>query len=251
MKPAEILQASNHRPWPLPTGGWVMRQTWRELLFAHWPVGPEVLRPLIPAGLTLDTFEGRAWIGIVPFRMTDVRLRACPPIPTTDRLPEINVRTYVTLANKPGVWFLSLDAGSPLAVAVARATFFLPYFRASFSIQRHGETIEYASRRLGRGAPPARFAANYAPLGPASHAPPGTLADWLTARYCLYSSSRAGQIYRGEIHHAPWTLAPASAEIGRNTLLEPWNIRLPDVPPLLHYAEHLEVLCWPLRRALR
>ena len=248
MHPSAILSEHDHRPWPLPTGPWIMRQTWRELLFAHWPLNPEVVRPLIPPGLALDTFDGAAWLGVVPFRMTGVRVRGLPPIPTTHRLPEINVRTYVSARGRAGVWFLSLDAGSPLAVAIARAGFFLPYYAADIHTARRGATIRYASRRVARGAPPARFSATYAPIGPAQRAAPGTLADWLTARYCLYSRSRAGRLYRGDIHHAPWQLAPAQLHLERNCMLEEWGIALGDAPPLLHYSEKLEVLCWRIRQ---
>lgn len=248
MKPSEILRIADHRPWPLPRGPWVMRQTWNELLFAHWPVAPAALAARIPAGLTLDTYEGQAWIGAVPFHMTGVRVRGLPPIPTTARLGEINLRTYVVAGGKPGVWFFSLDADSPLAVAVARVAFFLPYFNARFTIRRSGATVEYASRRTQRGAPPGEFAGWYRPAGPVSRSRPGTLEDWLTARYCLYSASRSGHVYRAEIHHPPWPLQIAEAEVARITLASGQGIGLPETPPLLHYAHRLEVLCWPIRR---
>lgn len=248
VKPSAILLANEHRLWPLPTGRWIMRQTWRELLFAHWPVPPAMLRPLLPPALTLDTFADNAWIGIVPFRMTDVRVRGCPPIPTTSRLPEINVRTYVSAGGRSGVWFLSLDAGSPLAVAVARARFYLPYFNAAMQVARQGDTIVYASRRIQRGAPAAEFRARYSPIGPPERAAPGSLADWLTARYSLFACNRAGHLFRGDVHHAPWPLAPAQLDLERNTMLAGWGIELGAEAPLLHYAETLEVLCWPVHR---
>jgi uncharacterized protein YqjF (DUF2071 family) len=226
-----------------------MRLTWNELLFAHWPVPAAALAPHIPAGLTLDTYEGQAWVGVVPFHMTGVRVRGLPPIPTAARFAEINLRTYVVAGEKPGVWFFSLDAASPLAVAIARATFFLPYFNARFSIQqRDGAAVEYTSRRTHRGAPPGEFAGWYRPTGPVFQTRRGTLEDWLTARYCLYSLGAGGRLFRGEIHHAPWPLQIAEAEITRNTLASGQGITLPDTAPLLHYAHQLEVLCWPIGR---
>jgi hypothetical protein len=225
-----------------------MRQTWNDLLFAHWPLPPAVLAPHLPAGLTLDTYAENAWIGVVPFRMTGVRVRGLPHIPTATRLGEINVRTYVVAQGKPGVWFFSLDADSPLAVAVARTTFFLPYFRARFTINRDGETVDYAVRRTHGGAAPAEFVGRYRPAGPVFHAAPDTLEHWLTARYCLYSASPSGQPYRGEIHHAPWPLRPATADISRNTMCAALGISLPSTAPLLHYVHRLDVLCWPIRR---
>jgi uncharacterized protein len=245
---SQILQATGHRPWPRPSGPWIMRQTWNELLFAHWPVPPAALAGRIPAGLTLDTFDGQAWVGVVPFHMTGVRVRGLPPIPTTARLAEINLRTYVVAEGKPGVWFFSLDASSPLAVVAARAVFFLPYFNARFAIRRRGATVEYASRRTHRHAPPGEFAASYRPLGPIFQAQPGTLEDWLTARYCLYSANRSGRLFRGEIHHVPWPLQVAEAEIARNTLASGQGIAPPDIPPLLHYAHRIDMVCWPLQR---
>src|ERR1700687_6083754 len=124
------LQDVAHRPWPLPARGWVMAGTWRDLLFAHWPVATTSLRPLVPARLRIDTFDGQAWLAVVPFRMSGVRLRGTPAMPWLSAFPELNVRTYVRCGAKPGVWFFSLDAGNPLAVGIARAWFHLPYYRA-------------------------------------------------------------------------------------------------------------------------
>src|ERR1700674_1035433 len=116
----EILRNVVHRPWPLPAGQAVMTQSWPDLLFAHWPVDAEKLRALIPERLEIDTFDGRAWLAVVPFRMTNVRLRGTPAVPWLSAFPELNMRTYVTYDGEPGVWFFSLDAGNSLAVAIAR-----------------------------------------------------------------------------------------------------------------------------------
>jgi uncharacterized protein YqjF (DUF2071 family) len=249
MKPSAILREAKHRPYPLPRGPWVMRQTWLELLFAHWPLPPESLRPLIPAELALDTYDGRAWLGIAPFRMVDVRLRLAPSVPWLSAFPELNVRTYVTVGGKPGVYFFSLDAGNPIAVTLARALFYLPYFNARFAIKRSGDTIAYTSRRDDRRGRPADLVASYRPIGPVFCSQPGSLEAFLTERYCLYSVGPRGTIYRGEIHHEQWPLQPAEAEFERNTMAEAAGITLPDAPPLLHYAERLEVLIWPITSA--
>ena len=226
-----------------------MTQVWRRLLFAHWPVPAEVLRSRLPAGLTLDTFDGQAWLGIVPFLMDEVRLHWLPGIPSTTQFAELNVRTYVTAGGKPGVYFLSLDANSLLAILGARVTYALPYYRARFAITSQGDAIHYrCERRMSTPARcPAVFEASYQPTGPAHVALPGSLEDWLTARYCLYTR-RGRSLLRGEIHHAPWLLQPATAEITRNTMTEPVGIHLPASAPLLHYSERLEVLVWPLHR---
>lgn len=251
-QPPEALltaEALAHRPWPLPSGPWVMRQTWLDLLFAHWPVPAAVIRPLVPEVLELDLYEGQAWLGVVPFRMEAVRWRWLPPIPTTAAFPELNVRTYVTHGGKPGVWFFSLDAASTLAVRAARAAFGLPYFHARMASRPDGAAVRYASRRTHRGAPPAAFRADYGPTGPAATAAPGSLEDWLTARYCLYSyRRRLKTLLRAEIHHLPWPLQPAAAELHVNSMGAAAGVPLSG-PPLLHFARGLDVLVWPVRGA--
>lgn len=248
MKPSEILSKSEHRPYPLPKGPWVMRQTWLELLFAHWPLPSETLRPLVPAGLPLDTYDGSAWLGIVPFRMVDVHPRFLPSVPGLSAFPELNVRTYVTLGGEPGVYFFSLDAGNPIAVALARALFHLPYFNARFQIRRSGETVEYHSRRTDTRARPAELRVRYHPAGPVFHSRPGSLEWFLTERYCLYTVGSHGRVYRGEIQHEQWPLQPAEAEFEWNTMASGDGVQLPDVAPLLHYSERQEVLIWPIAR---
>ncbi|MFI5272774.1 MAG: YqjF family protein [Ktedonobacterales bacterium] len=250
MRASAILRNTSHRPWPLPRQPWLMRQTWDELLFAHWPVPAMALAERLPPGLTLDTWEGRAWLGIVPFRMRGVRLRAAPTIPGCAAFPELNLRTYVTAQDKPGVWFLSLDAGSPLAVAAARATYSLPYYTAHMRCCARDGAITYDSRRYAhRGAAPASFSARYWPVGDLFTARPGTLDHFLTERYCLYTAGRRDQLLRADITHAPWRLQAAAAEIAANTIAAAAGITLSETaPPLLHYAAHQEALAWAPRR---
>jgi uncharacterized protein YqjF (DUF2071 family) len=245
-----------HRPWPVPANHWSVFMRWHELLFMHWPVPAAALRPLIPGGLDVDTFGGRAWLGIVPFRMSGIRRRPLPAVPGTAAFAELNVRTYVTAGGRAGVWFFSLDAANPLAVRVARWTFHLPYFDARMSCTRAApgagartdpHEIAYRSTRTHRGAPPAAFAARYRPVGPAFRAAPGTLEHFLTERYCLYAAhARNGRLFRGEIAHAPWPLRPAEADVERNEMTGQIGLSLPDAPPLLHYADSLDVVAWNL-----
>jgi uncharacterized protein YqjF (DUF2071 family) len=224
-----------------------MTQTWHELLFAHWPIVPAMLRPLIPALLPLDTFEHEAWVGIVPFRMSHVHPRGLPSVDGLSRFPELNVRTYVTVNGIPGVYFFSLDAGNPIAVALARILFHLPYYNARMQCRSVGEHIHYSSYRTHRGSAPAEFVATYRPVAPVVYSQQGSLEHWLTERYALYTV--AGQrLYRGDIHHAQWPLQRAELEITRNTMALSHHVSLPDTAPLLHYAHQLEVLIWPLRR---
>jgi len=243
-----------HRPWPLPTGPWIMAQSWHDLLFAHWPIDAGLLRPLIPAPLEIDSFQGEAWIGVVPFRMSGVRLRATPALPMLSAFPELNVRTYVTHGGKPGVWFFSLDAANAIAVAVARAWFHLPYFNAQMNCENRDGWIDYTSERTHRGARSAKLRMRYRPTGGAFHARPCTREHFLTERYCLYAADAKGKISRGEIQHAAWSLQPAEAEFRENTMnnilecggpapLLNHNAQHPNVP-LLHFARRQDVVVW-------
>lgn len=243
-----LLQAVEHRPYPLPAGPWIMTQIWHEVLFAHWSLAPSVLRLLVPGALELDTFEGQGWLGLVPFRMTHVSPRGIPPLPGLSQFPEMNVRTYVIVNGIPGIYFFSLDAGSALAVALARRFFHLPYFHARMRSVKVGESIEYESHRIRPAAPEAQFVARYRPLSPIAPAQRVPRDSWLTERYCLYTLGRHEQLCRGDIHHRPWPLQRAELTISSNSMALAQNIPLPEQPPLLHYAQRQEVLIWPLRR---
>ena len=243
-----IFDEVSHRPWPVPNTNWVMAQEWHNLLFAHWPVRPEALRQILPAGVKPDLHGGHAWLGVVPFEMRGVRFRGLPAIPGTSRFPELNVRTYVRYNGKPGVWFFSLDAANSLAVAVARAWFHLPYFHARMSCQQGSGATEYASTRTHHGAELAEFRASYRPTGSAVHPQPGSLEHFLTERYCLFSRNSHGQIFVGEIHHPPWSLQSAEAQFVTNTMSEQVSIPL-DGTPILHFAKRQDVVVWPPRLA--
>lgn len=242
------LEQVAHRPWALPAGPWVMAQNWHDLLFAHWPVRTDILRARIPAPLEIDTFEDQAWVGVVPFRMSGVRLRGALAVPGLSAFPELNVRTYVVADGKPGVWFFSLDAGSAIAVAMARAWFHLPYFRSRMTCTEREGWIEYRSKRTHGGAATGEFAGRYRPTGAVFRAKRGSLEHFLTERYCLYAADRKGRVARGEIHHAPWPLQPAEAEFTRNTMAEAAGFALPDAKPLLHFSHRQDVVVWQPQR---
>jgi uncharacterized protein len=246
---SSILDCIPHRPWPLPSGPWIMAQSWHDLLFAHWEVDAAKLRPQVPASLRIDTFEGKAWLGVVPFRMSGVRLRWTPALPGLSAFPELNVRTYVTAQNKPGVWFFSLDAANAIAVAAARLSFHLPYFRARMTCGDVAGWIQYKSERKHSGAPDASFEARYRPAGKCFEAQPGTLAHFLTERYCLYSAA-GERIYRSEIHHPAWQLQSAEAQFTKNSMAEAARLALPAEMPLLHFARRQDMVAWPLHRVV-
>lgn len=243
-----ILSRTDHRPWPLPDAPWAWRQTWHDLLFAHWPVPFSELKDLVPPGLTIQEFDGTSWVGVVPFRMTGVTLRSVPPLPWLSAFPELNLRLYVEHNGRPGVWFLSLDATNPLAVRTARRYFHLPYVLAKIRAEACPCGFRYVSERVGT-ASPVRFHGAYRPVSDVQESRPGTLEHFLTERYCLYARSPDGRLHTADIHHGPWPLQPAEAEIAINEIPRPHGIRLEGEPALLHFASRIDVVVWPLRPA--
>jgi uncharacterized protein YqjF (DUF2071 family) len=258
---SDILAQREHRPWAMPENPWMMTQTWEKLLFAHWPVDAAWLRSRIPPGLTLDCFDGQAWIGIVPFRM-GFRLRYAPWELT---FGELNVRTYVVADGKPGVFFFSLDASDWFTVHAARARFSLPYYHARVRLhEKEGNpprgnghhsgasypfsTIHFHCQRFGKSSEKPAFTGQYQPVSPVFYSVPDSLDAWLTERYCLYAEHASGAIYRGNIHHLPWPLQQAEADVSHNTIAKACQIPLSGLPALLHYVDRIDVIVWPLER---
>ena len=246
---AELTDIVAHRPYPLPSGPWIMKQTWVDLMFAHWRVPASELVLRIPAELELEEFDGSPWLGIAPFEVRGLRPRGVPGLPLASHFPELNVRTYVRFGGKPGVFFFSLDAGSTLAVEAARALYRLPYFKASMRIRREGEWIRFKSRRVQRGG--ATFSARYRPVGPGFQAEPGTLDHFLVERYCLYTGKLGPRIFRVDIHHPPWQLQRAEAVLDENTMADANGLRIPEEAPILHFSHSQPTLVWPPELLLR
>lgn len=247
----DILKQQKHRPWPLPSTPWIMRQTWNDLLFAHWSVPAEQLRKLVPPELSLDLYDGKAWVAITPLNMTGVALRGVPPVPVLSAFPELNVRTYVMYNGKPGVFFFSLDAFNPPAVWGARLAYHLPYFYARMSAEV-SEGGEYGTKQVSYWSiryrsPHAEFEAVYRPTSAATILEPGSLEHFLVERYRLYTVHER-EVYAADIHHLPWELQTAEAEIGRNLMASAAGITLPSQKPLLHFSKRMKVLVWPIRR---
>jgi len=227
---------------------WIMRMRWVELLFAHWPIDPGALGGLLPPDLEIDTYDGQAWLGIVPFRMEDVAPRGLPSPPGLGAFPEVNLRTYVRHRGRAGVWFLSLDAASRITVEGARRFFHLPYFHAEMAATSDGDVIDYRSRRTDRRGRPGELAIRYRPTGPVEPAVPGSLEAWLTDRMRVFAVARDGRVVRTEVRHAPWPLQPAEAEIRIESLAAAQGLELPAVQPHLRYSERLDVRGWWPRR---
>jgi uncharacterized protein YqjF (DUF2071 family) len=237
-----ILTKTAHRPWPMPSSPWVMTQTWNDLLFAHWQVDAAVLRGLVPDNFELDAYENRTWVGVVPFHMTNVAPRFVPALPGISAFPELNVRTYVRVDDKPGVYFFSLDAASAAAVQAARTLLNLPYYAADMRVDVDDRQVRYSSRRSSE--PAAEFQGAYRGLGDVRPPDAGTLEHFLTERYCLYALDHGGSPYRLEIHHPPWPLESAQAEIRVNTMAAAAGIARASTPPLLHFAKRQDMVAW-------
>jgi uncharacterized protein YqjF (DUF2071 family) len=227
-----------------------MNQRWNDLLFAHWPVPASSISPLLPDDLEVDTFQGSAWLGVVPFWLDRVKLRGAPPLPGMGGFPDLQMRTYVREAHSgaAGVFSFWLDAGSLLAVAAARMLFHLPYHWSEMRLEQRSER-EFAFFSRRRFTPrPVIFKARYRGLGPTrklAENRPGTLEYFLMERNCLFANNRAGQVIRASLHHASWPLEEAQAEIEQNDLPESIGIHLPDQEPVLHYTRRLALYIWP------
>jgi hypothetical protein len=221
-------------------------------------VNPEDVRHAMPEPLRpfLDLRDGKAWVAVVPFWMSNVTARYLPPFPGVSTFPELNVRTYLTIDGKPGVFFFSLDAANLSAVIGARLFFSLPYFHARMGVwsdryvgvhspqvePKSNDEVSYVSERLEPPLP-AEFRAHYRPVGPVYNPAPGSMEEFLVERYCLYTT-RKQQVLRAVIHHLPWPLQPAEAEIELNTMAPSGGLVLPHDQPLLHFAKRLDVLVW-------
>ena len=211
-----------------------MGQTWQTLLFAHWRVPRDELRPHVPEPLELEEFDGSAWVGLTPFRVVGLRIRGVPPLPLLSSFLELNCRTYVRRGDRPGIWFFSLDASSRLAVEAARRTYRIPYRHARMDAGRG----RFTAKPFGVKA---LFNARYAPAGDVFQAEPGTLEHFLAERYCLYGEE--GRV-RADIHHPPWPLQPADATVEQHSIA--------PVPlegePVCHFARRQDVVVWKPER---
>jgi uncharacterized protein YqjF (DUF2071 family) len=238
-----ILDQVDHRPWPMPERPWLMTQSWHDLLFAHWTIAPALLRRKVPDVFPLDLLDGRAWVGVVPFHMTNVAPRGVPSLPWVSEFPELNVRTYVRVGDKPGIYFFSLDAGSAIAATAARTLLALPYYTADITVELSGTRVNYRSARRG-GESDARFEAMYEPTSDVVRPLTGTIEYFLTERYCLYNLRHGGRPYRLDIHHPPWPLQRADATILANTMLGVHGLAKLDSTPLLHFAKRQDMVAW-------
>lgn len=250
-------RAPRVKPTKKPDEGAVMKQRWADLLFLHWAVDAPLLRAQLPAGLELDTFEGRAYIGIVPFTVTGARATWLPPLPLVSSFHEVNLRTYVRKrGGDPGVWFFALDASNPVVVQTARTLFKLPYRNAEIEMKVEDPEgraerdarrwITFTSRRVSGDRP--ELDVRYGPAGAPQPAAAGTLDHFLVERYVLYTESE-GTLYRARVHHEPYPVQQAVVPHVRENFLPTIGLSRPERPPLAHYAKEVHVDVFPLREA--
>lgn len=232
---------------PTPVDRAAMVHRWDELTFLHWRFEPAAVQRLLPPGLTVETFDGSAWVGLVPFFLR-VGLPGVPSVPWLSRFPETNVRTYATSADgASGVWFFSLDAARLGAVVVARTTYRLPYFWSAMSIERAGSTITYRTRRRW---PSPRGASSDVEIEVGEPFRPGELTEldhYLTARWALFSAPRSG-LRHALAFHDPWPLHRARAVRVDDGLVRAAGLPQPDGDPLVHHSPGVAVrIGWPTR----
>jgi uncharacterized protein YqjF (DUF2071 family) len=231
-----------------------MHQNWRHLLFLHWEVPATALQALIPPRLTVDTFEGKAYVGLVPFTLSGVRPVLMPPLPGVSSFHEVNVRTYVHLDGRdPGVWFFSLDASSSLAVTAARTVYHLAYYDAKIDFSASDEpfpTIDFTSHRTdARGPKPAHAHVRYRSVeGPCAPSTAGSLEHFLAERYILYAEDEQKQLHRARVHHAPYDVARAEVLDFEETLIWAAGITRQEQPQVRHYSPGVDVKVYPLER---
>ena len=232
-------QTAIHTPPPKRVTGY---HKWRDLLFLHWRVDPALLQSLLPPELTVETFDGWAWVGVVAFDMHGVRPWWFPPIPGVSAFHETNVRTYVNRdGDVPGVWFFSLDAANSLAVRVARWRWHLNYYRAQMTLQRTGDHITYSSERLWPGNAEASYAISADISAAAGTAAPGTFDEFLVERYVLYSQDRGGRLFSGRVYHEPYPLRKASLQSCRQSLTDAAGIPVTAPPAHVAFSDGVDV----------
>ena len=230
-----------------PSSSAIGHQRWSDLLFLHWKIDPRAIQATLPKGIFVDTFEGGAYLGIVPFFMERIRPAWLPPLPWISWFLELNVRTYVHDADgRPGVWFYSLDCNQPLAVVIARRCFHLPYFRARMNASYRDGTVHYECRRRAEAAPRGRY--EWTPGPAAATAEPGSLAFFLVERYLLFAADGAGRLFTGRVHHAPYSLhTPEVAEFSTAPARQA-GFDLVCEPASVLGAQTVDVSIFPLRR---
>jgi uncharacterized protein len=241
----QLLQQTAHRPWAVPCKPWLWSQWWLDVLFLHWQVPAAALRPCLPEGLEIDTWEQAAWVSVVPFHMARIRPRWLPPVRAISDFPELNVRTYVHRDGKPGIYFLSIHAGNRAAVQMARWFSPLPYVYAPMECQRTSGRFRFQSFwPLPEKKEPA-FSAEYSPSPRQFRAPPGSLEEWLLERYRLYVGDSRGRLLYAEVHHEPWSIQNLDFTMTANSMGQSLGLDLSRAPDRVHFSTGVQTIAWP------
>ncbi|WP_156291039.1 YqjF family protein [Oceanobacillus salinisoli] len=241
-----LLNVTEHRPFPLPSKRWIMRQSWKNIAFFHWPTSPNLLRSWVPSSLEIDTFHGHAWVSLVVFDMENIHLRGIPSHSLTPAFSEVNLRTYVIYNGIPGVYFLSIDVDNWASSKIAKRWFRLPYHDASISIEPSQHSYHFECIRNGQTN--IKGEGSITPLRDIYAADRGSLDYWLMERYRMYCTDKRSNLFKTDIHHQPWELQKAESEIHRNTLLEKWNIGVKEnYPAVSHFSKKLDTLFWNIK----
>lgn len=263
----DVQQIDRIAPTRRPEGRPCGYHRWTNLLFAHWSIDANVLAPLLPSRLTVDTFDGVAWVGVVPFHMSGVRPRGLPAVPGISAFHETNIRTYVHLDGRdPGVWFFSLDAASSLAVRIARRFWHLPYFRSRMTLNRNdsvsnaeassNSTIAYTGKRLWPEPTPAEYTIR-AEIGDAFNgesatstgsALPDTFEHFLAERYVMYGETAKGQLLQGRVHHSPYPLREVDVVQCDESLTSALGLDLAGPPEHVLFSDGVAVNVFPMRK---
>ncbi|MCG5103878.1 YqjF family protein [Oceanobacillus alkalisoli] len=228
----------------LRTNTWIMTQTWNHLLFMHIPVPQEELRGQIPNGLELDTYDGEAWISIIPFKIKHMRLPFTPPLPLLHSSLELNVRTYVRRNGETGVYFFSLDTNQLLTVLGGRLLS-APYRYATIRMSRRHGWIYFETK--SKGKPHIGFTGKYRSVSRKYKPDTGSLAYWLVERY-IFWTERDGSLYRGTINHEPWELYDAEAIFSKQAMLPDFLKQVTAHRPVFHYAKKKKVYAYQVKK---
>ena len=239
----EIISQTGHRLRPLPKMPWLMALNEEHVLFMHWPLPVEQLRPLVPPKMEIDTYNGQAWLSLIPFRMGNLHLRDLPPVPGTSTVIQVGLRTYIHVNHEPAIYYLTLYADNLLYMWIARHLFQLPYHKAQMKFNQNDAGFHFECHDPASGA---EFVGSYRPFGHSSPAKPGSLEYFLLERYTLFAQSPEGGLYRGEVHHLPWPVQSVEVKIERNTIPNTVGITLPQTDPLLHFSPGVHDIAWPV-----
>ena len=234
----------HHKGTAFPNLPWIMKQTWHDLLFAHYPVKLELLQKLVPPVFQLDSYNGIGWVGVVPFHVQNHRVRLLPPIPGFDRFAQINIRTYVTVNGKRGVYFIRVHMNHLIAGVLAKTFYYMPFQAAIVKMEQSDRYINFCSIKSKQ----IEFQCHYTPISESKLAEKASFEHWLVERYSMYSLNRKGEVMRSDILHNYWPLQLAEGEITNHSILLNEGIQVANNEPILHYAKKMEAMLWPVVR---